>query len=95
VIRGTPAGLTASGQNRSVQPYGRTWKVKLPLTLCVSAEYGPSLLIDMEHGRPTEGQHTIGDLVDRANSCGVSVPLLTAVLCNLQACEVNRRAAGK
>ena len=24
------------------------------------------MLIDMEEGRPTEGEHTIGDLVDRA-----------------------------
>ena len=31
-----------------------------------SSSYGPSLLIDIEDGRPTEGEHTIGDLVDRA-----------------------------
>jgi|SRR5262245_7411082 len=59
------------------------------------SNYGPSLLIDMEDGRPTEGQHTIGDLVNRANSRGVSVPLLTAALCNLQVYELNRLAAGK
>jgi ketopantoate reductase len=58
------------------------------------SNYGPSLLIDMEEGRPTEGQLTIGDLVDRANSRGLSVPLLTAALCNLQAYELNRRATG-
>src|SRR6476646_122509 len=28
--------------------------------------YGPSMLIDIEEGRLTEGEHTIGDLVERA-----------------------------
>src|SRR5262245_6180671 len=38
------------------------------------SNYGPSLLNDMEEGRLTEGQHTLGDLVERANSRGASVP---------------------
>src|SRR5262249_7616945 len=59
------------------------------------SNYGPSLLVDMENGRRTEGQHTIGDLVERANRRGVSAPLLTAALCNLQAYELNRLAGGK
>jgi 2-dehydropantoate 2-reductase len=52
--------------------------------------YGPSLLIDMEEGRPTEAEHTIGDLVSRASRRGVPAPILTAALCNLQAYELNR-----
>jgi 2-dehydropantoate 2-reductase len=52
--------------------------------------YGPSMLIDMEDGRPTEGAHTIGDLVERAARGGISAPLLTAALCNLQAYEIKR-----
>jgi 2-dehydropantoate 2-reductase len=52
--------------------------------------YGPSLLIDMEDGRPAEGEHTIGDLVRRAARHGVSAPLLTAALCNLQAYDIKR-----
>lgn len=52
--------------------------------------YGPSILIDMEDGRPTEGEHTIGDLAERAAKGGVSAPLLTAARCNLQAYEINR-----
>ena len=55
--------------------------------------YGPSILVDMEEGRTTEGEHTIGDLVDRANRRGIPVPILTAGRCNLQAYE-NNRAAG-
>jgi len=52
--------------------------------------YGPSMLIDMEDGRPTEGEHTIGDLADRAARAGVNAPLLTAARCNLQAYEISR-----
>jgi len=53
--------------------------------------YGPSLLIDMENGQPTEGKHTIGDLVGRAARRGLATPILNAALCNLQAHEINRR----
>lgn len=52
--------------------------------------YLPSILVDMEEGRPTEGEHTIGDLVDRANRRGIPVPILTAARCNLQTYEINR-----
>jgi 2-dehydropantoate 2-reductase len=52
--------------------------------------YGPSMLIDMEDGRPTEGEHTIGDLVERAARGNVNAPILSAALCNLQAYEINR-----
>jgi 2-dehydropantoate 2-reductase len=52
--------------------------------------YGPSLLIDMEDGRPTEGEHTVGDLAERAARARIGAPLLTAARCNLQAYEINR-----
>ena len=55
-----------------------------------NSPYGPSMLIDMENGRPTEGEHTIGDLAERAVQGGVSAPLLTAARCNLQTYEINR-----
>lgn len=56
------------------------------------SKYLPSILVDMEEGRPTEGAHTIGDLVERAARHGVPVPVLTAALCNLQAYELRRDA---
>jgi 2-dehydropantoate 2-reductase len=55
-----------------------------------NSTYGPSMLVDIEDGRPTEGEHTIGDLVDRVTRRGVSVPILNAARCNLQAYEINR-----
>jgi 2-dehydropantoate 2-reductase len=54
--------------------------------------YGPSILIDMEEGRATEGEHTIGDMVDRADRHGVAVPILTAARTNLQIYESGRKA---
>ena len=39
--------------------------------------YAPSMLIDMEEGRPTEGEHTIGDLVDRAARRGIGAPAMS------------------
>jgi len=53
--------------------------------------YRPSIAADLEAGRPTEGEHTIGDLVRRAERHGVEVPLLRAALCNLQIAEARRR----
>jgi len=54
------------------------------------SQYGPSILVDMQAGRPTEGQHTIGDLVERATRHDVPAPLLTVALCALQAYELTR-----
>ncbi len=48
------------------------------------------MLIDMQKGRPTESEHTIGDMVEHAVRANVSVPILTTALCNLQAYEINR-----
>jgi 2-dehydropantoate 2-reductase len=56
----------------------------------LNSTYGPSMLIDIEAGRPTEGEHTIGDLVERAKRHGVSTPILSAARCNLEAYEINR-----
>lgn len=56
-----------------------------------SSAYGPSMLIDMEDDRPTEGEHTIGDLAERAAQAGIGAPILTAARCNLQAYDIGRR----
>jgi len=54
------------------------------------SDYGPSMLHDLENGRPTEGDHIIGDMVRRADRLGVAVPILRAALCNLQIYEAHR-----
>jgi 2-dehydropantoate 2-reductase len=53
--------------------------------------YAPSMLADIENGRRTEGEHVIGDMVDRADRHGIVAPVLTAARCNLQTYEINRQ----
>jgi 2-dehydropantoate 2-reductase len=53
--------------------------------------YSPSILRDLEQGRPTEGEDTIGELVRRADRRGMKVPLLQAALCNLQVYDFRRQ----
>ena len=54
--------------------------------------YSPSILRDLEQGRPTEAEDTIGELVRRADRRGLDVPLLRAALCNLQVHDIRRTA---
>jgi 2-dehydropantoate 2-reductase len=58
----------------------------------LGSDYRPSIAADMEAGRPTEGEHTIGDLVRRADRHGVDAPILWAALCNLQIYEARLSA---
>jgi len=58
----------------------------------VNSTYGPSILIDMEEGRTTEAEHTIGDLVERAGQRGMVVPILMAARSNFQAYKITRAA---
>jgi len=51
----------------------------------------PSMLYDIENGRPTECEHIFGDLVRRADRLGVDAPILRAALCNLQIYEARRQ----
>jgi 2-dehydropantoate 2-reductase len=53
----------------------------------------PSMLYDIEAGRPTEAEHIFGDLVFRADRLGIDVPILRAALCNLQIYEARRCGA--
>jgi 2-dehydropantoate 2-reductase len=70
-------------------PYGIKDVVRCLFSQPDSA-YGPSILVDMENGRATEGKHTIGDLVDRAQKHGIKAPTLTAAWCNLEVYEAQR-----
>jgi 2-dehydropantoate 2-reductase len=59
------------------------------------SSYGPSLLADIENGRPTEGEHVIGDLARRADQHGVEAPIVRAALCSVQIYEARRRRQGR
>lgn len=56
----------------------------------VGSKVAPSMLYDIENGRPTEGEHVLGDLMRRADRLGVDAPILRAALCSLQIYEARR-----
>ncbi len=82
--------VTAAGYPPAPPPAPDTAGILRGLFSQTGSTYGPSILIDMEDGRPTEGEHTIGDMVEHAARANVSAPILSAALCNLQAYEINR-----
>jgi 2-dehydropantoate 2-reductase len=84
--------VTAAGYPPSPPPAPDTAGLMRGMFSQSDSTYGPSMLIDMEEGRPTEGEHTIGDMVESAARAGVSAPILCAARCNLQAYEINRGA---
>lgn len=53
-----------------------------------------SMLRDLEAGGRTEGEHVIGDMVERAKATGVAAPLLRVARCHLQAYEIRRSRPG-
>ncbi|MBL6080643.1 ketopantoate reductase family protein [Belnapia sp. T18] len=49
-----------------------------------------SMLRDIEGGGPTEGEHVLGDLAERAERMGVPTPVLRLARCHVAAYEVRR-----
>jgi 2-dehydropantoate 2-reductase len=82
--------VTAAGYPPAPAPAPDTAGLLRGLFSQSDSTYGPSMLIDLEDGRPTEGEHTIGDMAGHAARANVSAPILSAALCNLQAYEINR-----
>jgi 2-dehydropantoate 2-reductase len=82
--------VTAAGYPTAPPPAPDTVGIIRGLFSQTDSTFGPSMLIDMEDGRPTEGDHTIGDMVGYAARANVSTPILSAALCNLQVYEINR-----
>jgi len=52
-----------------------------------------SMLRDVEKGGPTEADHILGDMVNRAQAKGVDAPLLRLAYSHLQAYDLRRKAA--
>jgi 2-dehydropantoate 2-reductase len=82
--------VTAAGYPQAPPPAPDTAGIIRGLFSQPNSTYGPSMLVDMEEGRTTESEHTIGDMVERARRADVSVPILNAARCNLEAYEINR-----
>ena len=52
--------------------------------------FGASMWRDIEQNGRIEGDHIVGDLVNRARSSGIPVPLLSVAYTHLQAYEIRR-----
>lgn len=50
-----------------------------------------SMLRDIEAGRPTEGDHILGDLLRRGRAAGIAAPLLALAHTHVQAYEARQR----
>jgi 2-dehydropantoate 2-reductase len=90
VIEECAGVVAAAGYPQAPPPAPDTAAIIRGLFSQPDSTYGPSMLIDMEEGRPTEGEHTIGDMVERAKRANVSVPILNAARCSLETYEINR-----
>ena len=49
-----------------------------------------SMLRDIERGGPTEGEHVLGDMAERAERTGVPTPILRLARCHVAAYEARR-----
>jgi 2-dehydropantoate 2-reductase len=50
-----------------------------------------SMLRDIERGAPTEGEHVLGDLAERARGFGIATPILDLARCHVAAYEASRK----
>ncbi|MCC7328379.1 MAG: 2-dehydropantoate 2-reductase [Burkholderiales bacterium] len=70
-------------------PAERLQKARALLTQ-EGSSFAASMLRDIERGGPTEGEHILGDLVERAAPLGVAVPLLRIARTHVQVHEARR-----
>lgn len=78
-----------AARSGSVLPAERLQKARSLLTQAGSS-FAASMLRDIERGGPTEGEHILGDLVERAERFGLAVPLLRIARTHVQVHEARR-----
>ena len=79
----------AAAANRAPRP--KASAAALAMLTDPSSSVTASMLRDLEAGGSTEGEHIIGDMLERARAAGLDAPLLRVARCHLQAYEVRRR----
>jgi 2-dehydropantoate 2-reductase len=57
------------------------------------SQFTASMLRDIERGGPTEGEHILGDVLQRARALGVAAPLLRVAACHVETYEARRKSA--
>ena len=83
--RDTAAALGHPISAKTLKLYNRMFTTQ-------GSPFAASMLRDMEAGRPTEGEHVIGDLVRRAKAQGLQTPMLRCALAAIQTHEAKLRA---
>lgn len=82
----TRAVATAAGH----APSANAQQEALTLLTDPASASTASMLRDIQAGRPTEGQHILGDMLNRAQAAGIVTPLLALAHLHVQAYEKQR-----
>jgi 2-dehydropantoate 2-reductase len=85
------AGGLAPGSSRRGYPTPADGDLIREMFARAGSTDGPSILWDLENGHRTEGAHTVGDMVRRADRHRI----LRAAVCNLQIYEVRVGVAAR
>ncbi len=84
--RDTAAALSHPITAPTLELYNRMFTTR-------GSPFAASMLRDLEAGRPTEGEHVIGDLVRRAAAQGIETPMLRCSLAAIETHEAKLRNA--
>ncbi|MGE5514566.1 MAG: 2-dehydropantoate 2-reductase [Bacteroidota bacterium] len=90
-MRALYAETRAVAQSAGHQPSETAQAEALALLTDPASPSTASMLRDIEAGRPTEGDHILGDMLNRARAAGLETPLLATARMHVQAYEVRRR----
>jgi 2-dehydropantoate 2-reductase len=74
---------------------GQSWLDTTTAWITSGLEATASMVRDIERGAATEGEHILGDLVERAEAAGVTVPLLSLARCHVSTYEIRRQRETK
>ena len=74
--RDTADALGHTVSQKTIETYERMFSTQ-------GSKFASSMLRDVQAGRPTEGAHIIGDMVDRAQAAGLHTPILLAARAGL------------
>lgn len=74
--RDTAAALDHTVSEKTIATYQKMFSTR-------GSKFASSMLRDVQAGNPTEGDHIIGDMVDRAQAAGLHTPILLAARAGL------------
>lgn len=89
-IAETEAVAAAAGHPVDAAAHGQS----VALLEAPGSAFTTSLYRDLDAGLPTEAEHILGDLAERARTLGVTTALLDLTLVQARSAEIQRRATG-